>query len=117
MPDVTSDDIERVCAALGWDSGNAVSVEPLATLPHSFVARVGRNGASMIFKQAGSPEFAAGMAKELIVNRDVLSPLPVRVGPELLASDEQAERPWMLFEDVSTNHVPAPTQPPPYPFI
>ena len=114
MAEVTLDPPTRVCTALDWDADDpTVSIDALNTLPHSFVARVRRgSGASMIFKQAGSPAFAPGVRKELIVNRDVLRQLPVRVGPALVHSDEHDEIPWMLFEDVAATHGPPPNQPP-----
>ncbi len=115
MDELKLDPLTRVCTALGWDAGDpSVSVEALNTLPHSFVARVRSGGASMIFKQAGSPAFAPGVRKELIVNRDVLRQFPIRVGPALVRSDEHDEIPWMLFEDVAATHAPAPYQPPAY---
>ncbi len=113
---MNEEDIERVCAALRWDSADAsVRVEPLVTLPHSYVARVRREDtAPMLFKQAGSPEFAPGVRKELIVNRDVLGRFAEPVGPALISADETADQPWMLFEDLTESHAPPQFQPPAY---
>ena len=96
----------RVCAALEWDVADpAVSVETMVTLPHSFVARVeGADGKACIFKQAGSADFASSAVKELIVNRDVLGEFKEPVGPRMVAGDEAASLPWMLFEDVARDH-------------
>ena len=105
---------ERVCTALQWDPADtSCQIEPLVTLPHSFVARVQRaSDQPMIFKQAGDPGFAAGMRKELTINRDVLSQFSDPVGPAFIAGDESTELPWILFEDIAVNHQPATTQPP-----
>ena len=108
------DATERVCSALQWDPGDRnCDIEPLVTLPHSFVARVQRaSEPPMIFKQAGDPGFADGMRKELTINRDVLSQFSDPVGPAFVTGDESAELPWILFEDIAVNHQPAATQPP-----
>ena len=109
-------DAERVCAALSWDPDDAsIQIEPLVTLPHSFVARVRRAGQSpLLFKQAGSPDFAPGIRKELIVNRDVLGRFSAPVGPAFVAGDESAAMPWILFEDLAVSHSAPHSQTPPY---
>lgn len=114
MANAANEQTQRICTALQWDlSDPAVEIEVLVTLPHSLVARV-RNADRnpMIFKQAGSADFAAGVRKELIVNRDVLSQLPSAVGPAFVNGNETSELPWMLFEDVATRYTEATAAPP-----
>ena len=86
---------------------SVVHVETLSTLPHSFVSRVTvDDGTTLIFKRAGSEELASGMHKELVVNRDVLSKLPKKVGPTLLYNSDITTLPWLVFEDISVSHRP-----------
>ena len=81
--------------------------EAMSTLPHSFVSRVTvDDGKTLIFKQAGSEQFAVGMQKELIVNRDILSKVPEKVAPALLHCSEATTLPWLVFEDISVSHKP-----------
>ena len=116
-PQDSSPQTARISAALDLDIPS-LQIEPLVTLPHSFVARISHpdlgDGAALIFKQAGSPDFASGLRKELVVNRDVLSQFPKPVGPAFVSGDENAELPWILFDDVAVDHSPASTQPPPH---
>ncbi len=110
---------DRVCAALQWDPSDAsIEVNTLVTLPHSFVASVRRgDAATMLFKQAGGSDFAPGLRKELLVNRDVLKRLPTPVAPTYLAGDETAEMPWILFENLTASHQTIPVHPAPRPYI
>lgn len=109
--DIAGRNVEEILAAFGGGYEGA-SVEPLSTLPHSHVARLTRtDGGSAVFKQAGGVDFAPGLLKELVINRDVLSRLPQLPAPALLACDAEAELPWLIFEDVSRSHHPA-KQPP-----
>jgi hypothetical protein len=106
-----SRNVGEILSALGGGYEDA-RIEALSTLPHSHVARLTRrDGQSAIFKRAGSADFAPGMLKELVINRDVLSRLPQLAAPVLLAWDAEAELPWLIFEDVSRSHQPA-KQPP-----
>lgn len=106
----TSEDItQQVRDTLGSldPSLSVVHVEALSTLPHSCVSRVTvDDGTTLIFKCAGSEEFAFGMHKELVVNRDVLSRLPEKVGPTLLHSSDINALPWLVFEDIAVSHRP-----------
>jgi hypothetical protein len=103
--------VEEILSTLGGGYEGA-SIEALSTLPHSHVARLTRtDGRSVIFKQAGGADFAPGMLKELVINRDVLSRLPQMAAPVLLDCDAEADLPWLIFEDVSRSHQPA-KQPP-----
>ena len=105
------DEIHAACGAAGL--GTVASIEPLATLPHSRVARVRlTSGAGCIFKIAGTVDFAASAKREIAVNTDVLTAFPVPVAPKLLGSDRTAECPWMLFEDVSPPFLPIRQVPP-----
>ena len=101
---MTEDHTERVVEAIG-DRYDVARVEPLATLDHSYVAsvRLG-DGTALVFKQAGAPQFAPGICKELVVNRDVLAQLHSRIAPAMVSSDADGERPWMLFEDIGATH-------------
>ena len=96
----TSEDItQQIRATLGSldPSLSVVHIEALSILPHSCVSRVTvDDGTTLIFKCAGSEEFAVGMHKELVVNRDVLSRLPEKVGPTLLYSSDINALPWLV---------------------
>ena len=91
-------------------------IEHLFTLPHSAVSRVAlSDGKTVIVKQAGSGEFADGLRREIVINRDVLSELPEKVAPELLSASADVEVPWLVFEDISATHESLPLGSPPAP--
>ncbi|MEM7017459.1 MAG: aminoglycoside phosphotransferase family protein [Pseudomonadota bacterium] len=98
-----------------FNPGNTIaSVEHLSTLPHSAVSRiVMSDGQRLILKRAGSAEFAAGMRKEFIINRDVLSQLPNKVAPRMLGGQEDVEIPYLIFEDSAVSHQPLSVATPP----
>ena len=98
---------EQVIAALSRQPGMIVTqVEALTTLPHSLVARVTLDsGETQIFKQAGNPDWAPAVRKEITINRDILSKIPLRVAPRLMNADSAGELPWLLLEDLSKTHV------------
>jgi hypothetical protein len=96
--------IGPVFESLGVDVSTA-AIEALSTLPHSRVYRITLGDRRrVILKHAGAAEFAEGMRKELVVNRDVVAKLPRKVAPALLDGSAEGGLPWLLFEDISVSH-------------
>ncbi len=109
---------QRVRSAVGRLDADVsiVGMEKLSTLAHSAVSRVAlSDGRTVIMKQAGSGEFAAGLRRELAINRDVLSKLPETVAPGLLSASADIEVPWLVFADIADTHQFLPSGTPPAP--
>ena len=87
---------------LALDFAEVIAVQPVTTLPHSFVARVElADGHSLFFKQAAGPQAAQSLIREIAVNQQVLARMPGIPAPAVIASDGTAAQPWLALADLS----------------